>query len=792
MISRFNALIAAFGLLVAPASQALAVATHQTMELPALERTALMDREAQLIVEMLETMHFESAEISNATFTELITEYMESLDYNRLYFLESEKEQFVQKYGDSLGFKLRYQGDLAAAFDIYEVYRASALERIEWVLEKLDQDWSFDTDESYVYDRSESPWPSSEEEADELWRKRLKYELLQEILNEKTEDEAKEQIRKRYERVRRSIYEFGSKDVQEVFLTSLTQMFDPHSSFLSSDTLEDFNISMRLSLIGIGAMLSEEDGYCVIKELVPGAPAMRSKKLGPNDRIVAVAQEGEEPVDIIGMGLRKIVDQIRGEKGTTVSLTIIPADAVDDSVRETVDIVRDVVHINANRASANIYEVPDPDGNLSPIGVIQIPSFYGGDEYFEDGERRITSVTADVEELVVKLKEAGVQGIVLDLRHNGGGLLDEAIRMTGLFIRRGPVVQVREKSGYVMPHMDRNPKVVYNGPLAVLTSRYSASASEILAGALQNYGRTITIGNVSTHGKGTVQQVFSLDEYVLRKDLSNDKAGAAKLTVRKFYLPNGFSTQRKGVVPDIHLESLEEVTATGEADLPNALSWDYIKPVTRFVEMTLKNSVVEALKLASEQRREDLAEFNFLKRRIQWFKERDERKEISLNLEQRKAMMEQDEAFLDEMKEEQRRLAELNYTTREIKLDSVLRDEAAREAEEASAQVDSPDAPSEEPDVASASASETDDEKGLSQSHIESAEVAATAEPGSDEASSDEDEDEDEEDVPEFDIQLRESLRIMADAIKISPNPSEWTQPALPIASKSRFEKLVN
>lgn len=738
--------------------------------MPELSSTPLMESEAKLIVDMLETMHFESEEISPESFSELITHFMENLDYNKLYFLEEHNQSFMEKYGTTLGFKLRYQGDFQAAFDIYKLYRDRAIERVAWVQEKLKQDWTFDQDEYFIYDRSESPWPTSEEESDELWRLRIKYEILQEILNEKTQEEAKERVAKRYDRMLRSIYEFDKKDVQEVFLTSLTKMFDPHSSFLSSDTLEDFNISMRLKLIGIGAMLSEEDGYCVIRELVPGAPAIRSKKLKPNDKIVAVAQEGEEAVDIIGMSLSKVVDKIRGEKGTKVTLTVIPADATDNSVRENVVIVRDEVHINSARATAKIFEVPDENGDISPIGVIEIPSFYGGDEYFENGKRHITSVTADVEELVLKMKAEGVQGIVLDLRRNGGGLLDEAIRMTGLFIRRGPVVQVREKSGYVTPHMDRDPKVSYSGPLAVLTSRYSASASEILAGALQNYGRSITIGNTSTHGKGTVQQVFSLDQYVLRKNVANDRAGAAKLTIRKFYLPNGFSTQRKGVVPDIQLQSIEEVIAVGEADLPESLSWDYIKPVARFVEMTLKNSLLETLIDKSEARTQSLEEFQFLKKRLEWYMEREDRKEISLNLEQRKVMMEEDEAFLDSIKDEQRLLAENNFQFSEIKLDSVIREEAQRAKEEAEIEAEKDQSETQAAPSASEDAS--------------SEEVASTSET--------EVANEEEEELPDFDIQLRETLRIMTEAIEISPNPVDWSQPALPIASKSRFEKLLN
>ncbi|MGY8693164.1 MAG: S41 family peptidase, partial [Verrucomicrobiia bacterium] len=345
----------------------------------------------------------------------------------------------------------------------------------------------------------------------------------------------------------------------------------------------------RLSLVGIGALLSEDDGYCVIKELIPGGPAKNTTDLKPNDRIVAVAQGDGEPVDIIDMGLSKVVDKIRGEKGTIVNLTIIPADASDESER-VVSIVRDTVRINSSRCEGEIFDVPTPNGSTIPIGVIDIPTFYGTEEIDSQGNRLVTSVTADVEEIVIKMKDAGAQAIVLDLRRNGGGLLHEAVDLTGLFISRGPVVQVKDSYGKILARSDRNPKVVYNGPLAVLTSRHSASASEILAGALQNYGRALIIGNDSTHGKGSVQQILPLEDYVLRAYNSKSKAGAAKLTIQKYYLPNGFSVQRKGVVSDISIPSIADVTAVGEADLDNALAWDYIKPARYFVEMTLKKS----------------------------------------------------------------------------------------------------------------------------------------------------------------------------------------------------------
>ncbi len=748
-------------------------------ELPVLEPSDLMSQETMRVIEMLETLHFNNEEISDETFTVLIHEFMDRLDYNRLYFQQSDEQEFIDTFGPRLSMQMRHKGNLDAAFAIYERYREIALERIDWVLERLEGEWAFDTDEEFEFDRSETPRPTTDDEADYLWVKRLKQEMLQELLNDKSEEDAQERIAKRYERQRRSILEFGSSDVQEIFLTSLTHIFDPHSTFFSSDTFEDFSIQMRLSLVGIGALLSEEDGYCVIRELIPGGPAKNTTDLKPNDRIVAVAQGDEEPVDIIDMGLRKVVDQIRGEKGTVVNLTIIPADAVDESERRVVSIVRDTVRINSSRCEGEIHQVPTASGSTMSIGVIDIPGFYGSEE-------SRTSVTADVEELVLKMKDEGVQAIVLDLRRNGGGLLNEAVDMTGLFISRGPVVQVKDSYGKILARSDRNPKVVYNGPLAVLTSRHSASASEILAGALQNYGRALIIGNDSTHGKGTVQQVLPLEDYVLRAFNSDNKAGAAKLTIQKYYLPNGFSVQRKGVVSDISVPSVADVTAQGEADLDNALAWDYIKPARFFVEMTLKKPFIETLTKQSKERRIQLEEFDFLRERLDWYEEREEQKFISLNLERRKQMMEEDKAFIDAMKDRQRTLAEVNFDKKEIKLDAVLKEEEENKEDEE--EVDPDFTKKETP-----SSGPTDEDGALAQVNESSNEEKSDNTTEVAENADAEKEDEEEEPVPDFDIQLREALRIMVDAVNASPNINDWKQPALPLASsKSRFEKLIN
>jgi carboxyl-terminal processing protease len=463
----------------------------------------------------------------------------------------------------------------------------------------------------------------------------------------------------------------------------------------------------------------------VVKELMPGSPASLSKQIQMGDKIVAVAQGSQEPEDVIGMPLRKVVNKIRGKKGTSLELTIVPAEATDDtSIRKKVTLVREVVQLNASRAHATIHEVPSPDGSTVPIGVIEVPSFYGPvDE--SDRDSPAISVTADVEELLGKLTAANVRGVIMDLRRNPGGLLGEAVQMTGLFISKGPVVQVRNAFGRVTSTPDYDPRIVYGGPLMVLTSRYSASASEIVAGALQNYGRAIILGDKSTHGKGTVQAVLEVGMYLPGRLAMNARAGAAKLTTQKYYLPNGSSTQNKGVVPDISLPAIEDFLPIGESDLPNSLPWDTID-AARFNGRQLDVGLRNLLSAETHQRITSLEEFQFLQRRIDWLREREAMKAISINLEERRAMKAKDEAFRDEMKAEQSRLAELNYPKQDVVLNSVA-------------------AASEPPPPA----------------------VAETAEPDDADA---------EKDAPAFDVHLREALRVICDAIRITPDPAEWTE----------------
>ncbi len=693
-----------------------------------LKATPLMQEETRMVVSLLETVHYLNAPINNSAFEKLITNFMSELDEQRLFFTSADERSFLTTYGPTLGRALREEGRLDVAFRIFSVYRTRVEARVGWVLAELEKDIDLTADEDYLFDRKNLGWPGSPAEADELWRKRLKFELLPDVLNDKTLDEAKETIGKRYDRLGRNVAEIESPEVQEIFLSTFTRMFDPHSTFFSAETLEDFSISMRLSLVGIGALLSSEDGQCVIKELIPGGPAILSRQINVNDKIVAVTQGEGEPVDVIGMNLRKVVNMIRGEKGTPITLTVIPADATDIAIRKLVTLTRDVVQLNASRASASIHEVPVDSGGTMAVGVIDVPSFYGAVDEEGPAGAPSSSVTADVEELLGKLKRAGVQGVVLDLRRNGGGLLGEAVDLTGLFIPKGPVVLVRNSYGQIENKPDTNAKVAYAGPLVVLTSRYSASASEIVAGALQNYGRAIIVGDRSTHGKGTVQAVLEMKTFLPRQIFTAGKAGATKLTVQKFYLPNGSSTQNKGVIPDVSLPAIEDFLPIGESDLPNSLAWDTIGGV-RFNGRQLDDTLRAHLNASAAVRIGSLDEFAFLQQRIDWLRAREDMKAVPLALEKRRTMKTEEKAFRDAMKTRQDELAVLNYPTTEVKLDSTL---AAGN-----------DAPTLDELV------ESDEAK----------------------------------DAKAFDIHLRESLRILRDAIAVAPDPATWSERAAMIAA---------
>jgi len=700
--------------------------------------THLMRLETRTLVQMLEAFHYNKGAVRVTDYPQLITDYMEELDPQRLFFTAEDEQSYRKTYGPKLETDLNFLGNIDPAFEIFLVYQKRVQERVGWLFKELERGQDFTAAETYNVDRSKSPWPANAAEADDVWRRRLKYELLQEIVGRgKTPADAATTIHKRYDRMLKNVSEIEPNDVQEIYLSSLTKMYDPHSAYFNADTLEDFSIQMRLSLVGIGAILSmEDDGYCVIREIVPGGPADLSGQLKVKDKILAVAQPGSEPVEVIGMKLRRIVDMIRGQKGTKVELTVLPGTEPDATKTKNVTITRDVIKLNNARATASVHEVPGDNGALVPIGVVTLNSFYGPSGE-PDGEGFKGSASKDVAELIAKLKTAGIQALVIDLRRNGGGLLSEAIELTGLFIEQGPVVQVRDSLGRLDVDSDTNGAIAYDGPLAVLTSRFSASASEIFAGALQNYGRAIIVGDSSTHGKGTVQAVLEMKNYLRNPP---PRTGAAKLTLQKYYLPNGASTQRKGVVPDIALPSIDDyLPIDREADLPHALMWDEIKS-TPFAGKPLSPSVVQPLVAASLQRQAELEEFQHLNRNIDWFRQRQAQKSVSLNLEARRTDKVAADEFRKAMDAERERLARQNFAKRDVKLDSVVQADAAGKKEAVIPDNDDGDTDSESPHASPA----------------------------------------------QLDIHLRETLRILADAINLSKDPKFSAAGYAPLTAASQ------
>ena len=665
-----------------------------------LEPTKLMQGEARWLAEALQRAHYSKVSVEKVDRKEFLETYMNRLDRQRLYFLESDHEGYLKTFLPTIGTYLE-QGNLFPGFRIYNDYKSKALVRLAWVIARLQKDFDLNADVAFIPDREKVSWPKNEEEADEIWEKRLTYEMIAELLTliglgndensteaesktllpeaEKLAEftkEARDRITKRYERWDKNIREFEASDVQETYLTTLSQMFDPHTTFLNIKQRDRFNQSMHNTFVGIGAVLTDEDGFCTIKELLPGGPAEACRELEPEDVILKVAQGDGDFVEVVNMKLSKIVELIKGPKDTVVRLFVKPGKNPSD--RNTVSITRDRIKLTANLASATIHEVPAPEGDRTfPIGVIELPSFYGA----APGEAK-AKATDDLEELIGKLKDLGAEGIVLDLRRNGGGFLSEAVSLAGLFISRGPVVQVKSTDGKIRKKFDFNPKMAWEGPLALLVSRYSASASEIVAGALQNHKRALILGDKATHGKGTVQSMIEMNAPYLYT-LKSDKRSAAKITIQKYYLPSGTSTQNIGVIADIPMPSINEFLPIGEADLPHAMKWDEIPGVNYrrpAEEFRIRPEESKQLLETSLKRQQEREEFAYLRKNVDWYKGKRDQKEFSLNLAKRLEQKTKDEDFTKELNEEMKDLATKSFPARQVRLDVVrIQDRRSRE-----------------------------------------------------------------------------------------------------------------
>lgn len=598
-------------------------------------------RIAQWVGRILEQAHYKHAVLDENISKTFLKNYLDALDYTHMVFLQSEVDNLTTKYGNSLH-KHTLRRDAGPAFEIFDLYLARLAERNQLAQKLIKEPATFDftKEENFLVSRSKAPWPKDEAEAEQLWRGRIKFELLQDRLAflEKARKKAAEKkttttqdpipsydpaetvktISRRYDRQLKNMQKLKTEDILQIYLTALSHAYDPHTDYMSPSDAAEFDIkSIKLSLTGIGATLQSDDGYTKIMSLVPGMPADLSKQIKPGDRVVAVAQGAGEAVDVVEMPLKEVVQLIRGPRGTEVRLTIIPADSLGGSEKKIVTIIRDEIKLTEQFAKARVLEQPGSDGKSTRVGVITLPQFY-------------ENCARDVEKLIERLRKEEVTGIVLDLRRNGGGILEESVSLTGLFIPKGPVVQVREKAlpARAQVYPDTNSKVAYDGPLVVLVSRLSASASEITAAALQDYGRALIVGDQATHGKGTVQKLLSLKSFV-DDDFGTDP-GKLKLTVAKFYRVAGTTTQKIGVTPDIVLPSRYDYMELGESSLPNSLPADGTTPVP-FTRQDRVSGFLDPLRQASAERIKNNTDFVYLNEDIEQLKKQLADRSISLN-----------------------------------------------------------------------------------------------------------------------------------------------------------------
>lgn len=607
-------------------------------------------RMARLLANNLPLMHLNKVEWNDELAGRALDNFLEALDFERVFFLATDVERFKEQAA-TLDDQVK-RGELAFALDVYATFRDRVSNRVAFAEALLEQPIDTSVDERYEWKRKDAPWPADEAAWDDLWRKRIKHQYLsrivsdeisaeQDALDQEEEDKRShsetvnatldpvEFVRKSLRRYLNVISDNDDTWVYERYLSAFAKAFDPHTDFLSPNNREDFEINMKLSLQGIGAMLSNEDGAAKVERLIPGGPAELDGRLQPGDKIIAVAQGDEEAVDVLHWPLYKTVRLIRGDKGSKVVLTVIPNSDPSGTTITKIDLVRDEVKLEEQAAKGELRSVTTATGETNLVGVITLPDFYADFKGGDDGETR--SCTRDVLNILNDLLAQGATGIILDLRNNGGGSLTEAIEMTGLFIESGPVVQVRDRRR-VRALFDRDPNVAYSGPLVVLVNRLSASASEILAGALQDYGRAVIVGDSKTHGKGTVQTLTELSS-------ANPQLGSVKVTTASFYRIAGGSTQLRGVTPDIIVPSFMETLEVGEDLLPNALPYSTV-PEAEYTPFIENGDLIALLQRKSEERRSTDPRFQSFNDLLARAKERQQESAISLKLEERQHLVE--------------------------------------------------------------------------------------------------------------------------------------------------------
>ncbi|NUQ63056.1 MAG: carboxy terminal-processing peptidase [Pirellulales bacterium] len=627
------------------------------------------DRQIALTVtSLLKREHLSKHKLDDEISERCFQMFLKSLDPMKLYFYQSDIDGF-QRQQKELDDAMR-RGDVKFAYDVFTVFLRRIDERVAVVDRLLAMNHDFTLEEEMGVDRDTIQYAKNEAEANDRWRKRIKYDLLV-LKADKIEGQAAiEKLTRRYHSFAKRMHQTDDEELLEMYLTAMTTSFDPHTTYMAPSTLDNFDIAMRLELDGIGAALQAEDGFTVVKEIIPGGAADKDGRLKPGDKVVGVGQGANGEIeDVVDLKLSDVVKLIRGKKGTVVRLQVVPAESTD---RKIIEITRAKIELKDKEARAHVFDAgKKADGQPYKVGVIELPSFYMDMSGARLGLPDFKSSTRDVRRILEDFTAKGVDAVVLDLRRNGGGSLQEAINLTGLFIDRGPVVQVKDSDGRITPYNDVEAGTAWEGPLVVLISKFSASASEILAGAIQDYGRGLIVGDHTTHGKGTVQSLMDLAQTLFR--LPNmEPLGALKITMQQFYRPNGDSTQNRGVVSDLELPSLTTHLDVGEKDLDYPVAFDQVQPL-EFPKLGYVNGgVVNQLQTLSAQRRQNSEDFRKVTENIARYNEQKDRKAVTLN----EAKFMKERAELNADKEEEKKLEELNDSGGlEIKRDYYL-DEA--------------------------------------------------------------------------------------------------------------------
>jgi carboxyl-terminal processing protease len=586
------------------------------------------DRQITLAVRSyLEREHFLRHPIDDDIAKRWFTIFLEGLDPWKLHFLQSDIDGFMQKR-ESLD-DLVKRGDVSFAYEVFNRFLERVDTRLPLIEKLVNGPQDFTKQESIVIDREAATWAKSEAEAEDNWRKRIKYDLLVQKMEKTPPEEAKDKLLRRYRSFAKRMHQMTADELLETYLTALTSSLDPHTSFMSPGTQENFAIAMRLQLDGIGAQLKGEDGYTTIMELTPGGAADRDGRLKKKDRVVGVGQGQEgEMVDVVDMNLNEVVKLIRGKRGTVVRLKVIP---VGETAPKIYDITRDKIELKDAEARGEVVEEgKKPDGSPWRIGVINLPSFYMDMDGARQGQADYKSSTRDCKRLIDDFRQKGVDCVVLDLRNNGGGSLPESISLTGLFIDTGPVVQIKDADKRVQQYDDVDPGVSWDGPLVVLTNKFSASASEIVAGAIQDYRRGLVIGDKATHGKGTVQSLLDLGRQLFQRLPNAPSLGAIKITMQQFYRPLGASTQLEGVKSDVELPSITTHLPVGESDLDHAIAFDKVPPAAFQVSGRVNDDMLRALRERSAGRVAKSEDFGKVQKDIAQYEKRKSEKTISL------------------------------------------------------------------------------------------------------------------------------------------------------------------